>query len=752
MTRFARLVVRGRWAIIVAFLLLLFLCGRHALDLEVSFSILPLLESDAEVRAEVDRYVAELPPQVYDQLVTLERDRKLERADLLELDALRRRLEATPEIARVIGLADFEVVDPNGPLPRPRPFLDLAGDRDLLEVAAEHPLLLRRLLSADGRATALLVTADRRWPDHDLGLLGLLERRLPELLSPGWRLRFIGNEVSRRAMTRHMKSDLRTSLLFQALFFTLILPFIFRSLRGIAIPLAAVLGAELICLGGLAWFEHPLGLIDLAVPGIIMMIAICDSIHMIQRYEEDLAGGHQPVTMDDRHEAVVAMLRHVGFACFQTSLTTAIGFLSLAVARHQVVRSFGITAALAVMATFLVVLLLVPALLAVWPSRAAIRPRVPGIGLGCYGRRRPAFLGTALIFLVALFGIGRMTIDSHWLEELPEDEPIVHDLAWFERAFAGIMILDVRVDGDLSRIENLRALDRFEKAMLAEPDLGHGESLVDWIAEIAGNPATLSDVDLMRGLGFLQLVPERFPRHVVRPDLQAGRVVFRSHDEGTRRFFALRDRVTELGAELPPGLKVRVAGFLEMAHESSHLVATTMLESIGLSLLAISLLIGFIYRSWRIGLAAVIPNVMPILIALGVNGLFDIPVRIGIVMIYSLGLGLAVDDSIHLISRFLEERRSTGSSRGALEAALRSSGSALITTSVILAVGTVCYLPSGFRSLHDVGLLLTTIVVTALVFDLFLLPHLLEMAVPDDQGDGVAKPDEDRFSAASRRD
>jgi hypothetical protein len=154
----------------------------------------------------------------------------------------------------------------------------------------------------------------------------------------------------------------------------------------------------------------------------------------------------------------------------------------------------------------------------------------------------------------------------------------------------------------------------------------------------------------------------------------------------------------------------------------------TILRSFLLSLLAISLFVTVIFRSPRIGVVSVLPNVLPILATLGVNGWLGIDLRIGIVMIYAVGLGLAVDDSIHLLTRYKQERaeRPELGVREGLLRSLRGTGRALVITSLILLVGGLCYLPSDFQSLKDIGVLLSVLILTALLADLFLLPLLIQ--------------------------
>ena len=157
-----------------------------------------------------------------------------------------------------------------------------------------------------------------------------------------------------------------------------------------------------------------------------------------------------------------------------------------------------------------------------------------------------------------------------------------------------------------------------------------------------------------------------------------------------------------------------------------------MAQSLAVSLVAISLFIALAYRSVRLAIISIIPNLLPIVIALGVSGWFGIDMRIGVIMVFCAGIGLAVDDSIHLITRFQQERRAAPdlSITEHLHRSLRSTGKALVITTAVLAVGALSFLPSNFQSMSDVGILLTTIVVSALIADLFLFPHLLERFLP----------------------
>jgi hypothetical protein len=219
---------------------------------------------------------------------------------------------------------------------------------------------------------------------------------------------------------------------------------------------------------------------------------------------------------------------------------------------------------------------------------------------------------------------------------------------------------------------------------------------------------------------------------VLTRDSKQGSITLRIRELGTKHFMSLVHQIERESKEFPSSIKVRVGGGTRFAHESASLVIKTMMQSMALSLVAITLFIMIIFRSVKLGLLSIIPNVFPIFVALGLNGLFQIELRIGIVMIYALGIGLAVDDTIHLLTRFIQERRlHPHSVRDALINSLRGTGKALITTSILLVVAALCYLPSSFKTMRDVGILLTPIVIVALAADLWLLPILLEWSYPD---------------------
>jgi predicted RND superfamily exporter protein len=726
--RYALFVLRFRVPLAILALVLVSLSIWAAPGVRLDFSVFPLLDASEESRRRVRDFDAELPPQPADVVCLLEWPEPLRRAELELLGTLTERLDAVRGVRSAVSLATTRLIETRGGVPIPRKVEDLAGEEPLLDVARRHPLVHGKLLSQDGKSAAIILVRDDdatrdepkgSWVDR------AREAILPSL-PEGVSIRFIGAEIVEKAMAKHMWRDMIRSIVLEAICFVILLPLLFRSVRSVMIPLAVVGTAVLLNLGLMRLFGLSLSLIEVAIPGLITIIGLCDTIHMLHRFEEALA--RDP----DRRAAILEMMDRVGKACLYTSLTTALGFFALLVGEHRAVRDFAVSAAVAVLVTFLCVITLLPLLLSFWPTHGKGSGGLRNLVTLGYGRRRLTIAMFSVLAAVCAVGVARIEVGARWLSELPRDEPVVEDLRWYQEHFGGFLFLDVRLEGPLDTVEAVRAVDSLERRLLEVPGVRQGESYVDWVREMIGNPeGEVGDARLQAGLLYLKLsaATASFPSHAVTGNFRKGRMRFRTEDIGTRRFLDLVRLVDAESRKLPNGIRAEVAGFSRMAHETSRLVVTTMLLSLLVSMIAISIFIMVIYESAKLGLLCVVPNGIPILAALGITGWFDIPLRIGIVMIYSLGVGLAVDNTIHLVTRYIQERRADPEGRlhDQLLRSLNTTGNALIASSAVLVLGALCYLPASFQSMSDVGILLSAMVIVALLTDVLLVPHLIEM-------------------------
>ncbi|MCA9319688.1 MAG: MMPL family transporter, partial [Planctomycetes bacterium] len=624
-------------------------------------------------------------------------------------------------VRSVVTLSDLPVVEFSGGLPRLTPFRKVAISEGIAEAIAKRPLT-RPFLSKDGRAAAFFVgfVAEDRTAVE--AAFERTEGRARSLAPAGAELRFVGGDLIQRTIRDLMKRGMVESVGLEILAFLVLLPFIFRSVRGALIPVVSVLVSALIVFSILVRLGETIAIIDVAVPALIVIIGLCDGVHLVHRFESAFAAGKS------KSDAVTEAILRVGSACLSTSLTTGLGFASLLIADHLAVRSFGWKAALAVLVTFFVVIVVVPLGLTLWPVRRPSRDRLEGrFKVGLPAPRR-VFAATAIVIALAIPGVAMINVDSHVLEEIPEDAEVARNLAWYQERFGGHFRFVVDVTGGLRDPEVFAAIEGLQDDMSRQRGVTGLESYTQWVRAALGDvEGPLGEPQIARALGFIKVSGGRFPRTVLKKDQSEARIIFQTMDLSTRDYLALRDQLDVFARRLPAAVSVEATGYTLFAHESTRLVVTTMVQSLIISLAAIAVFLAFVFRSWSLGLVCLLPNLLPILILLGVNGWLGIPLRIGIVMIYSLGLGLAVDDTIHLVTAFLHERRSGAHANDAdaMLAALATTGRALVLTSSILVIGGLCYLGSDLQSLFDFGVLLTVVVIAALAADLWVLPALL---------------------------
>jgi len=718
---YARIVIRFRYLLLPGWLVLLAIAASQLPKLQFDTSIHPLFEASKDQLDAVRDFRRTLPPLRANLLCSVDWPHAVGQAELDALAAFEARAREHEAIGRTLSLASVSVISRLTGFPVPCRFRDERPDETARQRVKRHPILERWLLSEDGKAAVVLLHLTKR--DRTGDLKAALRRATP----PGATLHFFAGHLVGQAIRATMLRDLKRGLLIELALVTVVMVLLFRTVRGVVISLAAP-GAAVVLFLGLSTRFGAISIIEIAVPGLLLVIGLCDSIHLVCAFEETRRAA------PDRDEAIVRTMGQVGGACLWTSVTTAIGFLSLLTAEHAAVRDLARTAGMGVGIAFGTVVTVVPLLLSLWPARRPMPPAAWVARVTNAMGSRAGRVGAVCFLAFSFAGLPRLRVDSRWLEELPPDQEVVRELRWYEERIGGLLNIELHVRGAISEPRSIRALESLQEAVLREDGVTRVESYTLWVREIAGATRGGTDAELAAAVTVLKGAGKLFPKHLLTGELTEARICFAARDMSTQRYLHLKRVLDAQAARLPPGLTAEVAGYDRMAHENSRLVVTTMLRGLVLTLASVCLLIGVVFRSWRVGLISVLPNAIPIVCALGVTGWLGIDLRIGVVMVFCVGVGLAVDDTIHLLNRFVGEsrRRPDVPVRERVSAALRITGSALLVTSAVLLFGALCHLPAGFRSLRHTGLILAIIVVAAYLADVVLLPRLIVRFLKDE--------------------
>mgnify|MGYP001349783820 CR=1 FL=1 len=665
-------------------------------------------------------------------------------------------LADSPLVAEVTGPATVTVVEERDGRVRIGPLLDRTrlDEVDWPALRARltgDPAYAGRVVSPDGRtlAWAVRVRDDRAGDAWRPAVVAHVDGVVARFAAPGRSFFVTGSPHTRSGYLAALRRDATLFTGACALLLGLSLGLFFRSWQGVVYPLAAVLLALLYTGGVQALSGRPIGLLSAAVPVMVLIVGISDAIHLLQRWGEELAVS--PAGALER--AVVATAR----ACLLTSLITSAGFFLLPTTGIPLLGDLGLVVGAGVLLCYLVTLSLLPALGALFappPARPLGEAVLGRLGGALLARRRPlAALALAAILGLGALGAPRLRVESRVVDDLPPDHPLLQTRAAVEARMGGNFPLWFLVHPRRApSAEGTSAEGTSAEAAGAAEDPALLAAVASFQAALqAGeDPAaptlarTLSAADVLgsmwRALGgegplpptraavaqLLLVCGEEPLRGLWDPGRRFLRVEARLHDRGTAATFALVERAeAAFAASLGDRARLEVQGFTYLAQRVHREVVSGCLTGFGLDFALVAAMIGLLFRSLRMGLLALLPNLLPLVGTLGFMGLAGVELRISSGLVFCVVFGIAVDDTVHFLARYQEERAAGHPPPLAVSRTLASAGRAMLCMSGVLAAGFGVLLLSQLSPNRALGLLLPVTVGLGLVSDLVLLPALL---------------------------
>ena len=627
----------------------------------------------------------------------------------------------------------------------PKPTSSKAQFRRAKQRALSHPLIVGQLLSEDAKTTLLLIKLEWLFVEGDDETIDLIRRTAVDVAS-----RFPQSEMSVQVAGRvpttiailKARDQNQKRFVWIALgMVTLMAMILFRGIASVLIVAAPPIFGVYWALGALPLLElqdNPFN--EIVTPVLIGMVGFTDSIHLFLDIRRLRATGMRP------GEAAKRGIERVGLACFLTSLTTAIGLGSLALAQNEVVREFGLSCVVGVGLSFISVMLIIPLACA---SRLGNRIQVSSKDniidhhLSRIGplvdwtirHHRPmgvaAIATTTLLLIVSL----QMTPDQRVAMLLPENSPALIAMETLDEAMGGTEPANVRIHWT-SEIEE--GSDEIRAVIAAADDLLSQEDLI-------GSPISLqSFIDILPGdpkangrLSLVELLPPPLKHAFYQPTERSASIRFKIRDVGIAAYAPVFDRV-EIGLEKiiadHPGFDLYLSGRPINRWRNLYQVVLDLVYSLGSASVIIFCVLTFAFRSIRLGLISIVPNLFPLVFTGACFYWMGYSLEIAAVCAFTVCLGIAVDDTIHFMSRYREDCRSRPRN-DAIRSAFTSTGSALIMTTLILVLGISSVLISGMREQRVFALITCLTIGSALVGDLLLLPPLLAWFGKKDRGE-----------------
>jgi hydrophobe/amphiphile efflux-3 (HAE3) family protein len=633
-----------------------------------------------------------------------------------------------------------------------RPFLEdipetLAEAERLRAEVHGNPVYGGNLVSRDSRATAFVVYVDDT-PEQEFNSLGL-DLRMLELAreASGDAEAFIsGTAYMRAANSRVLRGDLLSMLPTIFVIMAVIALFSFRSPRGVAIPLLTILTAMLWTLGLMAAFDIPLNLVTTIIPILLLTVGFAYSVHVIADYYRAL--GEDPAEVASAGGPVAWALHHVSAPVLLTVLTTMVGFLALTLSRFPTVREFGLVSVFGVAATALLTLTFSPAILQLLgaPARHGKDARPSGdrpdrmsgwfarIGQYSVDHRSGMLVTGGLVALLSFWGLFRITVDTHLITNFSVENPVrVHFEAineHLEGARPFTIAFQSESDDAFVDPENLRALVSLQRWLEEQPEIGGTTSFADYVMLLNrafhdDDPERLRIPDDPNLIKQLLLFGENDElEDYVDSSYRNTLIRVRSNCRTTQEIGLLADRIEDRMTRLPGDIRGGVTGNTVVLAQSIDAIANGQIESLSIAIGFIYMIFVILFTSFRMGLLALIPNALPILLFFGVLGLTGVPLNATTGLVACVVLGIAVDDTIHFMTRFNVEAREQVDEKAGAVATLVSIGRPVTVTSIGLCLGFLVFTTGELRNQAEFGALAAFVLATAWLVDITITPAL----------------------------
>ncbi len=766
--RCARILVRFRKPVTIALLISTVVAGLIARDIRFDFSPQSVFDSDdgALQRAEEFRETFRYEDAVLFVLLEASGD-----DDTLTRTALSWQYRMAEQFARLSAVQRIESI-PTLKVARAEfgfppqielvplvasPDVDPATADDIRDEIARSPIVEQNLISEDRRLAAILVVCEPavRQIDRTKELVASVRRLIEtDPPPPGFRVRLGGLPALRVDIVSNLLADQTLLVPLAIALYLSILGLAFRRLSGTLVPLLAVGTGLVWSLAALVLMGHSLTILSNVLPLLLLVIGVSNSVHIISGLAEE-----SRKIPDDRREAVIRTIRHMSVACLLTILTTAVGFASLLLARSEPLRAFAWEASLGLGMLYVSIVATLGAMLTFF--RAPRSGRHPGRHHSLMNRTlrfmsrttalHPArVLIAGALLVAAAFWCGRsVTINSSMIETYDDDHPTIRNIRLIDEQLSGVLPLEIDLQsgepGTFLTPSAYRQIADFLEDVRQRPAVRSAQSyvgLLDSIDERFRRPGE-SDIPPDNKAGRERIArSDRLLRRFVDPrhyeafltaDASRARILLRVRDVGTRKMLRLIGELeTDLHHRFPPGCGIRfeLTGDATLGARATNSLIRDLLGSLMSASVVIFLMITVLFRSLRIGLISIVPNLTPLALTWGYLGLRGYDMNAGNVIVFAVALGIAVDDTIHFLYRYREETQHGSAGIIALHRTFQRTGRAILLTSVLVIAGMSLLLVSDFVPTRRFAELLSVTMAGALIGDLFLLPALLTCLAP----------------------
>lgn len=527
---------------------------------------------------------------------------------------------------------------------------------------------------------------------------------------------------------------------------SLIFFFFFRSFRATLISICVVIIGVMWAFGTLGLLRYEITVLTALIPPVIIVIGIPNCIFLINKYQQEVnKHGNQALSLQ-------RVISRIGNATLMTNVTTASGFATFIITDSKLLTEFGIVASLNILGIFILSLLIIPILYSFMAmpkskhlkhlNKRWVNSFVSWMEGIVRNRQITVYVVSLLLLLASIIGIYQIRISGSPIEDMPKNASFFKDIRFFESEFDGIMpveiVIDTKQGNGVLKLPTLRRMEELDRFIRETPELSKPISIVNLVKyakqayyngipkyyQLPTNQESNFILDFARkSKGNSQLLSS-----FVDSTGQIARITTYMRDMPTERMEKIEAQLLEEISKIFPEerYEVSITGKALLFLKGTKYLVYNLVLSLALAIGLIGLFMAYLFRSFRMIVISLIPNLLPLVITAGLMGFIGVPIKPSTILVFSIAFGISVDDTIHFLAKYRQELASHNwRIRQSVFASLRETGVSMFYTSIVLFFGFSVFIISSFGGTVALGALVSATLLFAMLANLILLPSLL---------------------------
>jgi uncharacterized protein len=528
----------------------------------------------------------------------------------------------------------------------------------------------------------------------------------------------------------------------------LIMYLFFRSFKIVLSSLLVVGISILWVLGTITLFGFKITILSGVIPSLVVIIVIENCIYILNKYHWEY------LNHGNKAKALSNSIQRIGFASLMTNAATALGFAAFIVIPNQMLRQFGIVTSINIMLLYVLSIILLPIIFSYLdpPSPKHVKHLANSFFKAIIDKiiylithqRRAIYITSLILLVIGFIGISRMKTSGKIVDDFQKDDPVYVDLKFFEKNFGGVMPFEISIDTKKKNgayaLQTITKIDELQKFINQNPEFSKPLSIAELFKFLrqtyyngdSSKYALPSSMESNFILSYLPKTNENGNNNLMGSYIdstrQITRVSYQMADVGTNQMEALMNKILPKVDSIfdPAKYNVHVTGNSVVYAKGTTFLIKHLFESVIIAIILISLLMALLFRSFKMILVSMIPNIIPLLITAAIMGFAGIPLKPSTLIVFSIGLGISIDNAIQYLSRYRHELKHTnGKIKESAINALHEAGFSMIYTSIVLVLGFSVFMFSGFGGTQALGILISTTLFIAMFFNILVLPSLL---------------------------